>query len=55
MPRRRAKLKQVQTIVREKQVPVANVDRHTPGDVCKRVSGVLGVRFTPSSDHARAW
>lgn len=51
----RAKLEQVQTIVREKQVPVANVERHKPGDVCEQVSEVLGVRFTPSSDHARAW
>jgi hypothetical protein len=51
----RAKLDQVQTIVREKQVPVANVGRHKPGDVSNRVSEVLGVKFTASSDHARAW
>jgi hypothetical protein len=51
----RTKLEQVQTIVREKQVPVANMQRHRPSDVCKRVSEVLGVRFTASSDHVRAW
>lgn len=36
-------------------MPVANVERHKPGDVCKRVSEVLGVRFAPSSDRVRAW
>jgi hypothetical protein len=51
----RTKLDQVQTIVREKQVPVANVDRHKPSDVATRVSEVLGVKFSASSDHARAW
>jgi len=51
----RAKLEQVQTIVREKQVPVSNAGNHKPGDVCRAVSEVLGVRFTPSSDHVRAW
>jgi hypothetical protein len=51
----RQQLEQVQTIVREKQVPVANIDRHKPSVVCDRVSEVLGVRFTPSSDHVRAW
>jgi hypothetical protein len=51
----RSKLEQVQTIVREKEVPVANIGRHKPGAVCERVSEVLGVKFTASSDHARAW
>lgn len=51
----RLKLEQVQTIVREKQVPVSNAGNHKPSDVCRAVSEVLGVRFTPSSDHARAW
>jgi hypothetical protein len=51
----RAKLDQVQTIVREKQVPVSNAGNHKPSDVCRAVSEVLGVRFTPSSDHVRAW
>jgi Protein of unknown function (DUF3644) len=51
----RAQLEQVQTIVRERQVPVANVERHKPSEVCRQISEVLGVRFTPSSDHVRAW
>src|SRR5205085_11063020 len=51
----RAKLEQVQTIVREKQVPVSNAGNHKPSDICRSISEVLGVRFTPSSDHVRAW
>ena len=31
----RSKLEQVQTIVREKQVPVSNVGKHKPSDVCR--------------------
>ncbi len=34
---------------------VSNIDRHRPGAVCAKVSETLGVRFTPSSDHVRAW
>jgi hypothetical protein len=51
----RGQLEQMRTIVRDKHVPVSNVDKHRPGDVCKRVSEVLGVKFTASSDHVRAW
>ena len=51
----RAKLDQVLTIVREKQVPVSNAGNHKPSDVCRRVSEVLGVKFSPYSDHVRAW
>lgn len=34
---------------------MSNIDRHRPGAVCAKVSETLGVRFTPSSDHVRAW
>jgi hypothetical protein len=51
----RGQLEEVRTIVRERQVPVSNIDRHRPGAVCAKVSETLGVRFTPSSDHVRAW
>jgi hypothetical protein len=51
----RGQLEQVQTIVREKQVPVRNVDMHKPTYVSDRVSEVLGVKFKASSEHVRAW
>lgn len=51
----RGQLERVQTIVREKQVPVSNAGKHKPSYICKRVSEVLGVKFTASSDHVRAW
>jgi hypothetical protein len=51
----RAQLDQVHTIVWEKQVPVVNLGRHKPGLVCRRVGEVLAVKFTASSEHARAW
>ncbi len=51
----RGRLEEVRTIVRDRHVPVSNIDRHRPGAVCTRVSETLGVRFTPSSDHVRAW
>lgn len=51
----RGQLEEVRTIVRDRHVPVGNIDRHRPGAVCAKVSETLGVRFTPSSDHVRAW
>jgi len=51
----RNQLEHVRTVVRDRQVPVSNVDRHRPGYVCAKVREALGVRFTPSSDHVRAW
>jgi len=51
----RDQLEQVRTIVRDRHVPVANIDRHRPSYVCGKVSEVLGVKFTPSHDHVQAW
>jgi hypothetical protein len=51
----RGQLEQVRTIVRDRQVPVANADTHRPTYVCGKVSEVLGVKFTPSHDHVQAW
>lgn len=48
-------LENVRTVVRDRQVAVSNVDKHRPGYVCAKVSEALGVKFTPSSDHVRAW
>jgi hypothetical protein len=51
----RGQLEQVRTVVRDRQVPVANIDRHRPSYVCGKVSDVLGVKFTPWHDHVQAW
>ncbi len=53
--KQRADIEIVQTIVREKQVPVQNVGRFKPSDVSREVENALGIKFTASSDHARAW
>ena len=48
-------LQVVQTIVRDKQVPVSNLDRYKPSVVSKKVEAALGVRFSVSSAHTAAW
>jgi hypothetical protein len=48
-------LEEVRTIVRDRTVPVSNIDRHRLGAVCAKLSETLGVRFAASSDHVRAW
>ena len=48
-------LENVRTIVRDRHVPVSNVGNHRPGYVCAKVREALGVKFSPSSDHVRAW
>ena len=45
----------VQTIVRDKRVPVSNVGKHRPSYVCTKVSETLGVKFTPAWDHVKVW
>ncbi len=51
----RAELTAVQTIVRDKQVPVAHLDHFKPSQVCARVEAALGVRFSPYAEHMAAW
>ena len=53
--KQREDLEVVQTIVREKQVPVQNAGKHKPSAVCREVRRALGVRFHHASHHARAW
>jgi Protein of unknown function (DUF3644) len=45
----------VQTIVRTKQVPVANKGRLKPTGVADRVQAELGVRFSVYGAHTRCW
>ena len=45
----------VQTIVRDKRVPVSGKGKLRVSQVCKRVEEALGIRLSPSSHHARAW
>ena len=51
----RDQLEEVRTVVRDRQVPVSNVDKHRPGYVCAKISETLGIKFTASSDHVHAW
>lgn len=45
----------VETITREKLVPVQNKGKYSPGAVAHKVEEALKVRFDASSHHARAW
>jgi hypothetical protein len=55
LPRRqRDELEVVETIVREKKVPVEHLDKFRPKEVVARVQSELGYRFT-SNDHTLAW
>ncbi|MDX6627580.1 MAG: hypothetical protein QOE56_2569 [Solirubrobacterales bacterium] len=49
------KLEIVQTIVRDRQVPVGNLNRYKPSEVSHRVEEATGFRFSPSWDHVKAW
>jgi hypothetical protein len=53
--KQRSDLDVVQTIVRDKQVPVQNAGRLKPSAVCREVEKALGIKFTATSDHAKAW
>ncbi len=48
-------LEKVQTIIRDKEVPVQNAAVHKPGDVARHVTARLGMQFSMYSDHAKAW
>jgi hypothetical protein len=50
----RAKVDQVQTIIRDKHVPVANLNRHKPKEVAVAVAAELGKTFNLHT-HTRAW
>ncbi|WP_340697220.1 DUF3644 domain-containing protein [Cellulosimicrobium funkei] len=52
--KQRAAMEHVQTIIREKHVPVANLGRLKPGEVAAKVAADLGQRFT-IADHTNAW
>jgi len=41
-------------IIREKQVPVSNLDALLPGQVVERVREALNIKFT-QTDHTRCW
>ena len=45
----------VQTIVREKQVPVQNIGKYRPSKVADLVQEKLGVRFTTHAHHTPTW
>jgi hypothetical protein len=45
----------VQTIVREKAVPVQNKGKHKPSKVAALVEEQLGVRFSTFAHHTPAW
>lgn len=50
----RAAMDQVQTIIRDKQVPVANLGHLKPGEVAAKVSAGLNRPFS-INDHTKAW
>jgi hypothetical protein len=49
------KFEVVQTIIRDKQVPVGNFRRYKPSEVAARVEEATGYKFSPSWAHAKAW
>jgi tRNA U34 5-methylaminomethyl-2-thiouridine-forming methyltransferase MnmC len=51
----RATMQQVQTIIRDKQVPVSDLGALLPSEVAKRVAAAISRPFNASTHHARAW
>ncbi len=51
----RATMDQVQTIIRDKQVPVSDLGALLPKQVAAKVEAAIGRPFNPSTHHARAW
>lgn len=50
------KYKRIVTLIKDRQVPVANLDRMKAGEVSKRVvAAIKPLEFTASSHHARCW
>jgi hypothetical protein len=50
----RRKVREAQTIIREKQVPVADLGTLLPGQVTQRVADALGLHFSVN-DHTACW
>jgi hypothetical protein len=51
----RAVMNQVQTIIRDRQVPVSDLGALLPTQVADRVAAAIGRPFTAHTHHARAW
>jgi hypothetical protein len=48
-------MRQVQTIIREKQIPVSGLNELLPTEVARRVAAAIGRPFHVSSHHSKAW
>jgi hypothetical protein len=53
-PEQRDEVEKAMMIIREKQVPVSNLDALLPGQVVERVREALNIKFT-QTDHTRCW
>lgn len=53
-PEQLALMDKMQTIIRDKEVPVSDLKALLPGEVAKQVAQLLGVRFSVN-DHSLAW
>lgn len=53
-PEQRTKVDAAMTIIREKQIPVSNLDSLLPTQVVKRVQGEAKIKFT-ITDHTKCW
>lgn len=51
----RKALEGVVTVTRERKRPVQNLGKYKAGQVAEKVEAKLGVKFSASSHHARAW
>lgn len=53
-PEQLALMDKMQTIIRDKEVPVSDLNALLPGEVAKQVAQLLGARFSVN-DHSLAW
>ena len=53
-PEQRDEVEKAMMIIREKQVPISNLDALLPGQVVERVREALNIKFT-QTDHTRCW